>query len=65
MRASAGCSWALCSHFEQRLDQTDILAVLEQVGREGMTQRMKETALRSPAAFVASLNSRPNWRVVR
>src|SRR5271166_2735640 len=51
MRASAGCSWALCSHFEQRLNQPNVRAVLEQMGCEGMTQRMKRDRLAQPRGF--------------
>ena len=36
---------------EQRLDQPDVLAVLEQMGREGMTQRMKRDRLAQPRGF--------------
>ena len=36
---------------EQRLDQPNVLAVLEQMGCEGMTQRMKGDRLAQPRGF--------------
>src|ERR1700747_869877 len=45
MWASAGCSWALCSHFEQHLDHANVDALLEQMGGEAVAQGMRRHAL--------------------
>ena len=45
MRASADCSWALCSHFEQHLDHANIDALFEQMGSEAVPQGMRRYAL--------------------
>ena len=46
---------------KQRLNHPNVFAVLEQMGCEGMAKRNeRESVLRSPAAFAASLNSRLN-----
>ena len=48
MRPSIGCCRAVCVCFEQRLNQPNVCAVLEQMGGEGMAQRMKGERLAQP-----------------
>src|SRR6202049_1916627 len=48
MRASACCSRAVCRPSEQRLDESDIGAILKQVGREAVAQRVQRHALPDP-----------------
>src|SRR6516225_5716374 len=38
---------------EQRLDHANVGATLKQMGREAAAKRMRESVLRSPAAFAA------------
>src|ERR1700739_3151458 len=45
MRASAGCSWALCSHFEQDLDDTNVDAALQEMRGEAVAQDVHAHAL--------------------
>jgi hypothetical protein len=49
---------------EQGLNQPNVFAVLEQMGCEGMTQRMERERLAQPRGLRRRLNSRLNWRVV-
>src|SRR5580693_8610107 len=41
MRASAGCSWALCSHFEKQLDRSQIAGLAVDLRRLGAAHRMR------------------------
>src|ERR1700722_18238409 len=50
MRASAGCLWALCSHFEQHLDHADVDALFEEMRGEAVPQRMT-ASISSPLLF--------------
>jgi hypothetical protein len=38
IRASIGCSWAVCRCFEQRLNDANVLAALEQMGRKAVAK---------------------------
>ena len=49
---------------EQRLDDADISAALQEVGGKAMAQRMERHRLGDPGAAAASWNRRLNWRVV-
>ena len=53
MRASAGCSWALCSHFEQHLDDADVDPALQEVGGETMPKDMHAHVFVKPAGGAA------------
>jgi hypothetical protein len=48
IRASNGCWRAVCRCFEQRLDDSDVGAALEQVGREAVAQRVQRHPLLDP-----------------
>ena len=45
---------------EQRLNQPNIGAALEEMGREAMTKRVQRERLTQPRRFRGFLNSRPN-----
>src|SRR5579883_3128745 len=48
IRASIGCSWAVCRCFEQGLNHAKVLAALEQMGREAVAKRMQRDRLAQP-----------------
>src|SRR6266849_3517012 len=48
MRASACCSWAVCRPSEQRLNDANVPAALEQMGREAVAKRMQGDCLAQP-----------------
>ena len=41
MRASAGCSWALCRHFEKQLNRSQIAGLAVDLRRLGAAHRMR------------------------
>src|SRR5437867_13373048 len=59
MRASARCSWAVCRRSEQGLNQPNVFAGVEQMGCEGMTQRMERERLAQPRGFRRLLEQPP------
>src|SRR3981189_2957832 len=48
MRASACCSWAVCRPSEQRLNDANVPAAFEQMGREAVAKRMQGDCLAQP-----------------
>src|SRR5882672_6451182 len=48
MRASACCSRAVCRPSEQRLNDANVPAALEQMGREAVAKRMQGDCLAQP-----------------
>src|SRR6266850_1971938 len=51
MRASACCSRAVCRPSEQRLNDANVPAALEQMGREAVAKRMQRERLAQPRGF--------------
>src|SRR6201988_2164310 len=48
IRASIGRSWAVCRCFEQGLNDANVLATLEQMGRKAVAKRMQRDRLAQP-----------------
>src|SRR6266853_780032 len=48
MRASTCCSRAVCRRSEQRLNNANVPAALEQMGREAVAKRMQGDSLAQP-----------------
>src|SRR5215510_3671251 len=51
IRASIGCWRVVCRCFEQRLNQANVGAALEQMGREAMTERVERDRLAQSPVF--------------
>jgi hypothetical protein len=65
MRASAGCSWALCSHFEKQLDRSQIAGLAVDLRRLGAAYRMRAVgAPVHPARSIQPCTMRAYWRAV-
>jgi len=47
----ASCSRAVCRRSKQCLDLSDVDAVIEEMGREAVAQRMQRHALLDPGCF--------------
>src|ERR1700740_2981388 len=59
IRASIACWRAVCRCFEQRLNQTNVRAALQQMGREAVAKRMQRQRLAQPRCFRRVLEQPP------